>query len=167
VNAPAGIITPVVAVELRYALEDLYARYARCLDTADFDAWPGFFTDPCRYTIQARENHDRGYPLALLDFESVGMLKDRVYGIVNTLYHQPYHQRHVIGPLIVARRGDGALDVEANYAIFRTKQNELSEVFNVGRYLDVVVEEAGTLKFREKRCVYDGALIPNSLIYPI
>jgi salicylate 5-hydroxylase small subunit len=167
VNAPAGIATTAVAVELRYALEDLYARYARCLDTADFDAWPGFFTDPCRYTIQARENHDRGYPLALLDFESVGMLKDRVYGIVNTLYHQPYHQRHVIGPLIVARRGDGALDVEANYAIFRTKQNELSEVFNVGRYLDVVVEEAGTLKFRAKRCVYDGALIPNSLIYPI
>jgi salicylate 5-hydroxylase small subunit len=167
VNAPAGIATTAVAVELRYALEDLYARYARCLDTADFDAWPGFFTDPCRYTIQARENHDRGYPLALLDFESVGMLKDRVYGIVNTLYHQPYHQRHVIGPLIVARRGDGALDVEANYAIFRTKQNELSEVFNVGRYLDVVVEEAGTLRFREKRCVYDGALIPNSLIYPI
>jgi len=163
VNAPAKL----VPLELRYALEDLYARYARCLDSEDFDAWPEFFTDECRYTVQARENHDRGYPLALLDFESKGMLKDRVFGITQTLYHQPYHQRHVIGPLLVARRADGALDVEANYSIFRTKQNELSEVFNVGRYLDIVVEEAGTLKFRAKRCVYDGALIPNSLIYPI
>lgn len=162
-NAPA----PIVPVELRYALEDLYARYAKCLDDQDFAAWPEFFTDECRYTIQARENHDRGYPLALLDFESKGMLKDRVYGITSTLYHQPYYQRHVIGPLLVARRDDGAIGVEANYAVYRTKQNELTEVFNVGRYLDVVVEEAGTLKFRAKRCVYDGELIPNSLIYPI
>jgi salicylate 5-hydroxylase small subunit len=162
-NAPGKL----VAVELRYALEDLYARYAKCLDDAAFDAWPEFFTDECRYTIQARENHDRGYPLALLDFESKGMLKDRVYGITNTLYHQPYHQRHVVGPLLVAPRDDGAIAVEANYAIYRTKQNELTEVFNVGRYIDVVVEEAGALKFRAKRCVYDGALIPNSLIYPI
>lgn len=162
-NAPGKL----VAVELRYALEDLYARYAKCLDDQDFDAWPAFFTEACRYTIQSRENHDRGYPLALLDFESRGMLKDRVFGITQTLYHQPYHQRHVIGPLLVTAKDDGSIAVEANYAVFRTKQNDLSEVFNVGRYLDVVVEEAGTLKFREKRCVYDGALIPNSLIYPI
>jgi salicylate 5-hydroxylase small subunit len=163
VNAPGRL----VAVELRYALEDLYARYARCLDGADYDAWPAFFTEECRYTIQSRENHDRGYPLALLDFESRGMLKDRVFGITQTLYHQPYHQRHVIGPLLVAANDDGSVAVEANYAVFRTKQNELSEVFNVGRYLDVVVEDAGALRFRVKRCVYDGALIPNSLIYPI
>lgn len=156
-----------ISVERRFAIEDLYARYAKCLDSADFAAWPEFFTGECRYTIQSRENHERGYPLALLDFESKGMLKDRVFGITNTLYHQPYHQRHVIGGLLVAPRDDGALDVEANYAVFRTKQNELTEVFNVGRYLDVVVEEGGALKFRQKICVYDSALIPNSLIYPI
>ena len=153
--------------ETRFAIEDLYARYAKCLDSADFAAWPEFFTEECRYAIQSRENHDRGYPLALLDFESKGMLKDRVYGIVNTLYHQPYLQRHVIGGFLIAARDDGALDVEANYAVFRTKQNELTEVFNVGRYLDVVVAEGGALKFRQKLCVYDSALIPNSLIYPI
>lgn len=162
-NAPGNMVAPA----LRHALEDLYARYAKCLDGADYDAWPEFFTEACRYTIQSRENHDRGYPLALLDFESKGMLKDRVFGITQTLYHQPYHQRHVVGPLLVRANDDGSIAVEANYAVFRTKQNELSEVFNVGRYLDVVVEEAGALKFREKRCVYDGALIANSLIYPI
>ena len=51
--------------------------------------------------------------------------------------------------------------------MFRTKQNELSEVFNVGRYRDIVVEDGGRLRFREKVCVFDSELIPNSMIYPI
>jgi salicylate 5-hydroxylase small subunit len=33
-------------------------------------------------------------PLATLSFESKGMLKDRVYGIKDTLFHDPYYQRH-------------------------------------------------------------------------
>ena len=90
---------PVAAVSLdvRAAVEDLYARYAKCLDDASFDQWPGFFTEQCVYKVQARENFDRGLPLALIALESRGMMKDRVYGVTQTIYHGPYYMRHVIG----------------------------------------------------------------------
>jgi salicylate 5-hydroxylase small subunit len=95
------------------------------------------------------------------------MLKDRVYGITQTLFHQPYYQRHLVSGIAIAAMEEGAVAVEANYLVIRTRKNEPSEVFNCGRYFDRIVREGGTLKFREKVAVFDSELIPNSIIYPI
>ena len=53
------------------------------------------------------------------------------------------------------------------HAVFRTRQNELSEVLNVGRYIDEVVSTAEGLRFAARVCVFDSEMIPNSIIYPI
>ena len=95
------------------------------------------------------------------------MLKDRVYGIRETLFHDPYYQRHVVGAPLVRASSPGRIESEANYAVFRTKLSEPSTVFNVGRYFDVVVATAAGLKFESRTVVYDSELIPNSIIYPI
>ncbi|WP_295381158.1 aromatic-ring-hydroxylating dioxygenase subunit beta [Pseudacidovorax intermedius] len=151
-----------------FALSQLYARYASALDAADWDAWPEFFTEDCRYRLQPRENHERGFPLATLSFESKAMLRDRVYGIRETLYHDPYYQRHVVGAPLVREVVDGRIHCEANYAVFRTKLSQLTTVFNVGRTIDEVVRMPdGALKFASRLVVYDSEMIPNSIIYPI
>ena len=62
---------------------------------------------------------------------------------------------------------DGRIESEANYAIFRTKPSQLTTVFNVGRYLDVIRQTPDGLKFESRLCIFDSELIPNSLIYPI
>jgi len=49
----------------------------------------------------------------------------------------------------------------------RTRQNDLSEVFNVGRYVDVVRRTADGLRFASRICVFDSEMIPTSIIYPI
>ena len=149
------------------ALNQLYADYASTVDAARWDQWPEFFTDDCVYRVQPRENHERGFPLATLSFTSKGMLKDRAYGIRETLFHDPYYQRHVVSAPIVREASEGRLRCEANYAVFRTKLSELSTVYNVGRYLDVVVRTPQGLKFASRECIYDSEMIPNSLIYPI
>jgi salicylate 5-hydroxylase small subunit len=95
------------------------------------------------------------------------MLKDRVYGIHETLYHDPYYQRHVVGLPIIREDKDGVIVSEANYAVFRTKLSGESTVFNVGRYLDRIKRDAGELKFISRLCIYDTEMIPNSIIYPI
>lgn len=150
-----------------FALTQLYADYASALDAADWDRWPGFFTEDCSYRVQPRENHERGFPLATLSFESRGMLKDRVYGIRETLFHDPYYQRHVIGLPRVHGVEDGRIRCEANYAVFRTKLSGLSTVYNVGRSLDEVVHTPEGLKFASRLLVYDSEMIPNSMIYPL
>jgi salicylate 5-hydroxylase small subunit len=150
-----------------HALVQLYADYARAVDSGNWDLWPEFFVDDCVYRLVPRENHERGLPLATLAFESKGMLKDRVYGIRETLFHDPYYQRHVVGAPLVHSSSAERIESEANYAVFRTKLNQLSTVFNVGRYLDVIVATAAGLKFQSRIVVYDSEMIPNSIIYPI
>jgi salicylate 5-hydroxylase small subunit len=150
------------------ALSRLYAEYAHAVDSGRWELWPAFFIEQCSYRLQPRENHERNLPLATLSFESRGMLEDRVYGIKETLFHDPYYQRHVVGlPLVHRVDDDGAIHSEANYAVFRTKLDGPSTVFNVGRYIDKVVPTPEGLKFAARLCVFDSEMIPNSIIYPI
>jgi salicylate 5-hydroxylase small subunit len=160
-------MSTTITLEDWLALTQLQADYASAVDSGDWDRWPEFFTDDGVYRLQPRENHERGFPLATLAFTSKGMLKDRVYGIQETLFHDPYYQRHVIGPTRILRAEPGRFECEANYAVFRTKLSEPSTVFNVGRYLDVVVRTPAGLKFARRECIYDSEMIPNSIIYPI
>ena len=148
-------------------LMQLYADYAAAVDAQDWDKWTDFFTEQCVYKVQPRENHERGFPLATLALLSRGMLKDRAYGIRETLFHDPYYQRHVIGvPRILTHEGD-VIESEANYSVFRTKLSQETTVFNVGRYLDRVRVTPQGMKFESRLCIYDTEMIPNSLIYPI
>ena len=145
----------------------LYTNYAVAVDNNEWDRWPEFFVDDCVYKIQPRENYDRGFPLATLAFESKSMLKDRVYGMTETIFHDPYYQRHVVGIPQVTAVSAEHIEAQANYAVFRTKPDELTTVFNVGRYIDSVRRTPGGLKFASRICVFDSEMIANSIIYPI
>lgn len=152
---------------LEAEINRLNADYAAVLDDRRFDEWPEFFVDAGTYKVQARENHEMKLPLALIALESKGMMKDRVFGVTQTIYHAPYYTRHVVGPARVLGEERGLVRAEANYAVFRTRPGGVSEVYNVGRYLDEVVRKDGGLKFASRLCVYDSEMVLNSLIYPI
>ena len=160
-------MTTKISFEEWLAINQLYTDYALAVDSGQWDLWPEFFTEECTYRLQPRENYERGFPLATLSFESKGMLKDRVYGIRDTLFHDPYYQRHVVGSPVVHVAANGRFECEANYAVFRTKLSEVSTVFNVGRYIDSIVQTPQGLKFASRQCIYDSEMIPNSIIYPI
>ena len=150
-----------------FGIQQLYADYASAVDSGQWDLWPEFFIEKCVYKLQPRENFERGFPLCTLSLTSKGMLQDRVYGIKETLYHDPYYQRHVVGAPMVRQVKNDRIYSEANYAVFRTKYDKESTVFNVGRYIDTVVPTPEGFKFAERICVYDSEMIPNSIIYPI
>ena len=95
------------------------------------------------------------------------MQKDRVYGIRETLFHDPYYQRHVVGAPRVRQVDGERIHSEANCAVFRTKLSELTTVFNVGRCIDTVLRTPQRLKFESRLCVYDSEMVPNSIICPI
>jgi salicylate 5-hydroxylase small subunit len=147
-----------ISPDERLAIEDLYAEYAAVLDDQRFEEWPDLFTDDCTYKIVPRET---------LAFESKGMLRDRVYGVTQTLFHEPYYQRHLVSGFQLRRLTADAYAVRANYLVVRTKAGALSELYSAGRYADVVVRDAGRLLFKEKLCIFDSELIPNSMIYPL
>jgi len=149
----------------------LYADYAAVVDSTDWNQWPEFFLEDGAYRLQPRENFDAGLPLCLLALESRAMIMDRVYGVRETMYHDPYYQRHVVGIprlLSVTQTEAGeVIEAEANYIVFRTKRDGVSEVFNAGRYRDTLQRTSDGLKFRLRLCIYDTEMVSNSLIYPI
>jgi salicylate 5-hydroxylase small subunit len=158
---------PAITMQAWLALVQLHADYAAAVDREDWDAWVDFFTEECVYKVQPRENHERGFPLATLSLLSRNMLKDRAYGIRETLFHDPYYQRHVVGlPRILKADGE-VIEAETNYAVFRTKPGQETTVFNVGRYIDRMRVTPDGLKFASRLCIFDTEMIPNSLIYPI
>jgi 3-phenylpropionate/cinnamic acid dioxygenase small subunit len=152
---------------LRLELDDLNATYAACLDDGPLEHWPELFTDDCRYEIIPRENYERGLPLALMRCESKGMLIDRIAALRRSSVYGPRALRHLIsGVRIVAVTGE-VVRAQANYAVLQTLPDEETTLFNAGRYLDGLVREQGTLKFRERLCVFDSVLVPGSLVYPL
>jgi len=153
--------------QLYFELMDFYAQVSAALDGGDWERWPEFFLDDCVYKVQPRENYEADLPLAALDFESKGMLKDRVYGIKETLFYDPYYQRHIVDLPLVRRVEGDLIEAEANYAVLRTKRDQASDVYNTGRYLDRIRRTPQGLRFESRICVYDSEMIPNSIIYPV
>lgn len=154
-----------------FELLNLYSDYAMVCDSADWEHWPDFFVDEGTYRLQPRENFEADLPLCLLALESKAMIRDRVYGVKETMYHDPYYQRHIVGtPRIVAVERDlngQRIVSEANYTVIRTKIDGASTVFSAGFYRDVVVRTPEGLKLLSRLCVYDSEMIANSVIYPI
>jgi salicylate 5-hydroxylase small subunit len=67
----------------------------------------------------------------------------------------------------VRTTGEDGLRLTANFALFQTMQDQPSEVFLCGRYIDRVVDDDGVLRFAERLCVYDSTIVPASLVYPV
>jgi salicylate 5-hydroxylase small subunit len=166
---PSPGADPLLQMRLQWEVDQLNADYAAALDERRFDDWPGFFLEDGHYKLQARENFERGLPLALMALESRGMMRDRVYGVTQTIYHGPYYTRHVVSPSRVApqERSSGVIRAQAHYAVFRTRPGDASEVYNVGRYIDEITRTPAGLRFRSRLCVYDSEMVLNSLIYPV
>ncbi len=152
---------------LQLQVDQLNADYAAALDEKRFDDWPGFFMEDASYKVQARENFERGLPLALIALESRAMMKDRVYGITQTIFHGPYYTRHVMSPARIVAQDSESVHVQTNYAVFRTRPGDASEIYNVGRYVDEIQKTTAGLKFQSRLCVYDSEMVLNSLIYPV
>lgn len=154
-------------LRLRLQLEDLYANYGATLDYGKIEHWPDFFTDDCIYKLISRENYDLGLPLGTMFAEKRGGLEDRVTAVVKT---SVYHERtitHLITGVRLLGESRGVITATANYSVLETLPNQYTRVLNSGRYDDKIVRKGGKLLFKEKLCIFDSALVPASIIYPI
>lgn len=156
----------MIEADMRFAIADLYADYGALLDAGRYEEWLELFDDESSYVVQPRENHEANLPLATVRLESKAMIEDRIHGVSETLYHAPYYQRHLIGLPRISQMG-ALCRVEANYIVIRTHLDQPSDILSAGVYFDVLALTPDGVRIREKLCVFDTELIPNSLIYPI
>jgi salicylate 5-hydroxylase small subunit len=145
----------------------LNAAYGDALDRFELGQWQAMFTRDGVYRAQARENFDRGLPLAAIYLDGQAMMADRITAIEKTLVFSPRSIRHVIGLPCIADASDRTIEARASFSIFQTLGGQPPEILAVGFYDDTVVQTEHGLRIARRTAVYDNALIPNSLVYPL
>jgi anthranilate 1,2-dioxygenase small subunit len=148
----------------RAELRDFYDDYAIALDDFDLDRWCGYFVEDCLYRVVSRENFDEHLPISTMECRGIAMLRDRIAALRETTVFEPRRLRHMVSCVTTTRAATGS---QANFAVFECLSDRESHVLMVGRYMDKVVREGGTLKFKERVCVYDDYRIRTSLIFPV
>ena len=152
--------------ELGERLSALYDDYA-CACDEEIERWPELFTEEAVYKIVARENYERRLPLPTMSCEGRGMLRDRVTSILRTSVYVPRQTRHLISNVRVLEREGARIRCRASFAVYESFADTGSRLLAVGRSFDLVVAEGDALRFAEKVCVYDGNVIPGSIIRPL
>ena len=141
----------------------LNARYGDALDRFDLEAWKALFTPSAVYRAQARENFDRGLPLAAIYLDGHGMMADRIMTIEKTLVFAPRFIRHIIGlPTLVDQS-----NARTPFCVVQTVTTTLPEILATGCYHDMIAVTSDGARLASRNAVYDNALIPNSLVYPL
>ncbi|MCW5770262.1 MAG: aromatic-ring-hydroxylating dioxygenase subunit beta [Rhodospirillaceae bacterium] len=145
----------------------LQTDYAHAIDRQEFERWPGFFTDDCLYLITSRDNHESGLPIGVMRCESAAMLRDRVTAIRKASVFAPRRLRHLVGLPQVLEAGDDTVTARTGFAVYVTGPDGEAKLLVVGEYLDRISRGEGGFRFREKAVVYDNALLPDSIIFPL
>ena len=153
---------------LRLEVEDLLHSYVQTIDDDDLEAWPDFFVDDCIYKVIPRENTDLDLPVAVIYCDSKGMLRDRIVALRKANIYAPHFYRHLVSNTRVLEEQAGVIKAQSNYLVLQTLLNGETKVFNAGKYLDTIVrDEDGSLKFKEKWCVFDTYRIQTLMVTPI
>lgn len=153
--------------EMRMGLEEFYFRYAECLDGGRLQQWPEFFLDSCSYRVTTRRNLRLGPEEDLLSLRTKTSMRDRIVAIGQSEDYEPHTQRHFITNFRLQVTAENDLRVTANVQILRTFPDRASEFLASGYYLDRVAMTGTRFTFREKLCVFDSDIPPESLVYPV
>ena len=146
---------------------ELNAAYARAIDNEQFEQWPGLFLDPCLYKVTTAENVAKGLEAGIMYADSRGMLQDRVSALRKANIYERQTYRHLIGLPALLGEAEGAVRAETPFLVVRIMRDGRMDLFATGRYLDVIVEDAGALRLRERIVVCDSSRIDTLLALPL
>lgn len=152
---------------LRGEIRDLNDDYAALLDNFALEEWAGMFTDDALYVVTSRENFDQGLTHGTMWCEGRAMLNDRVLAIRKALVYEDRYLRHFVSGVRISAASGGLIECQANFMLVESMIDAKPDLIMLGRYVDKVARVDGSLKFRERQCVFDNHWLPRSLVLPV
>ena len=159
--------TDLPAADLLPLVSALNADYARAIDDDRLEAWPGFFVEPCVYKITSADNYRQGLEAGVVYADSPAMLRDRVAALRQANVYERQTYRHLVGLPAILGEADGAVRAETPFLVVRIMRDGTMGLFATGRYLDVLVDHGGALRFRERIVVCDSSRFDTLLAIPL
>jgi anthranilate 1,2-dioxygenase small subunit len=106
-------------------------------------------------------------PQATIYCDGINMVRDRVVALRETQVYVPRVWRHFISGIRITGIDGGDIHVRANFLVTEAMSDADPTVFLVGQYLDVLVREGDSLKFKQRLAVFDNHHVRRSLIVPV
>jgi anthranilate 1,2-dioxygenase small subunit len=159
--------TTVITPDILQRVEQLQTEYANCIDEERYQDWPNLFVEQGLYKIISRENHRKGMPFGFVYCDNRNMLRDRIASMKNANIFEPHTYRHVLSRSTVSDGGDGTLIATSSYMVARIMHDGAHELFSTGVYQDRLIEEDGSLLFKERLVVTDSSRIDALLVIPL
>lgn len=156
-----------VPAATRDAIARLMMEYVHVIDNNELERWPPLFTEQCLYQIIPRVEYDQGRKIGVWVCDNRGMLEDRVSSIREVNVFEPHVYRHVIGPTEILRHDGDTYQTQTSYIVVRTMHDGEMVVFSAGRYVDTVVVENNTARFRQRIVVTDSWRYDTLVAIPI
>jgi anthranilate 1,2-dioxygenase small subunit len=148
-------------------VEYLMAHYIGCIDQDDLERWPQFFTEDGLYRITSRENAAQDMPAGYWYCRGQGMMQDRIQSLRQANIYEPHVYRHQISGTRCIGPEAAGWRFHTNFQVVRTMQSGEMSVFAVGCFDDLIVEDGGVLRFKEKIVICDSSRIDTLLVIPI
>jgi 3-phenylpropionate/cinnamic acid dioxygenase small subunit len=145
----------------------LLSRHGQLVDAGRLNDWVELFAAECSYRIVPRENYDRGLPVTLLQCDNRRQLRDRVLSLLEAMKYNIHTDRHVIGMPVIVERTQDLIKAEAPFVVMQADAEGMGALFVFGSYVDELVWEGGSLRFRSKVAVIDNFEIPHALSTPV
>lgn len=155
------------APDARALIEDLYGEYGALLDSARYDAWTELFEEGCPYVVVARDNHERGLPVALIRCDNLDMLRDRLTALSSANEYNIHWSRRILGRPRIRASTEFEFDVQCTYLAVQTNQEGQSRLFSAGVHSDLVKVTDGVARFVRKHVIVDTFCVPTLLATPL
>ncbi|MBL6953553.1 MAG: aromatic-ring-hydroxylating dioxygenase subunit beta [Alphaproteobacteria bacterium] len=151
----------------RTDIEDFIAAYAHGIDDGALDDWPGYFTEDGIYQIITRETFEAGLPLGIMLCEGRGMMADRIKAMQTANIYEAHTYCHLLGRSQIDAGSGGVFQARTNFNVVRTMQDGGSQMFAIGKYLDVIEMQDDRPLFKERRVVLESRRVDILLVYPL
>jgi 3-phenylpropionate/cinnamic acid dioxygenase small subunit len=156
-----------VSAELLFRVTALNADYAAVIDDDRLEEWPGFFVDDCLYKITTADNLRDGHEAGIVYADSRAMLADRVLALRRANIYERQMYRHIVGTPRLIDRAAGDVVVDTSFLVVRTMRDGRMDLFVAGRYRDLLRDDAGTLRFKERIVVCDSSHFDTLVAIPL
>jgi p-cumate 2,3-dioxygenase beta subunit len=141
--------------------EDFLFHEAELLDEWRLPEWAGLFAEDAVYEVTSPSaidpvNADPAASLFLIS-DRIDRIQGRASRLMKKTAHAEYPHsktRHMVSNVRVTGGGEGETRLRANFAVFRTKED--NSTYYMGEYHYVLVTDgAGVTRIRSKRAVLD------------
>jgi 3-phenylpropionate/cinnamic acid dioxygenase small subunit len=163
-----------VNVNALAAIDAINLKYIEALDTKEMNKWLDVFSDDdvASYICIARENVNRGLPLALMMDDCRARLFDRVTYVTKIWAgtFEDYQTRHFVQRVRAEHISDSDFKVWSNFSVLYTPESAGgSGVLAAGVYEDEIRLNSGQSDGRilSRRAVVDTTVLPRYLVYPL